>query len=69
MRIRHFKYAREVMAVLILVIAVLALYYTFIPAGCDDYTCFEAHMLKCKPATFINEEDEASWRYDIFGKN
>ena len=61
------KYAREVMAGLILVIAVLALYYTFIPASCADYACFESHMTKCTPAVFINEEEEASWKYAVLG--
>ena len=63
----RFKYTREMVVVLILAVAVLALYYTFIPADCDNYTCFEAHMMKCKSATFVNEENEASWRYEILG--
>ena len=55
------------MAVLILVIAVLALYYTFVPTACEDYACFEAHMARCTPATFVNEEDEATWKYSVLG--
>src|SRR3989344_7327149 len=61
------KYVREVMAVLILVIAVLALYYTFVPTACGDYACFEAHMARCTPAVFMNEEDEAAWEYSVLG--
>ena len=61
------KYVREVMAVLILVIAVLALYYTFVPTACGDYACFEAHMARCTPAVFMNEEDEATWEYSVLG--
>lgn len=61
------KYAREVMAVLILVIAALALYYTFVPTACEDYACFEAHMARCTPAVFVNEEDEATWKYSVLG--
>ncbi|MEK6811033.1 MAG: hypothetical protein AABX96_00830, partial [Nanoarchaeota archaeon] len=63
----HIKYAKEVVAILILVVAVLALYYTFVPVSCSDYSCFEAHMTKCKPAVYINEEEEASWKYEVLG--
>lgn len=66
MRIKH---AREVAIVLIVVVAVIALYLTFSPSQCDDFTCFQAHMSKCVPATFINEEEEASWKYEIMGTN
>lgn len=55
------------MAGLILVIAVLALYYTFVPTACIDYSCFEAHMARCTPAVFVNEEQEATWRYSVLG--
>lgn len=61
------RYAREIVAVLILVIAVLALYYTFVPTSCGDYACFEAHMARCAPAIFLNEEDEATWKYVVLG--
>jgi len=63
----HIKYAKEVVAILILVVAVLALYYTFVPVGCAEYSCFEAHMIKCKPAVYVNEEEKASWKYEILG--
>ena len=58
---------REAIAILILIVAVMALYLTFMPPLCGDYTCFEARMVACKPAVFVNEEDEASWRYEIMG--
>lgn len=63
----HFRYMREVIAVFIMVVAIMALYLTFIPPICADYTCFEARMSACKPAIFVNEEDDASWRYEIIG--
>ncbi|MGV8142220.1 MAG: hypothetical protein ACP5NS_01125 [Candidatus Pacearchaeota archaeon] len=63
----HFRYMREVIAVLILIVAVMALYLTFIPPVCEDYLCFESRMAECKPAVFVNEEEEASWRYEILG--
>ena len=52
---------------LILVVAVLALHYTFIPTSCADYACFAKHMSKCTPAVFVNEEQEASWGYRVLG--
>ncbi len=61
------RYAREAMAVFILVIAVVALYYTFVPTSCGDYACFEAHMARCSSAVFVNEEDEATWKYAVLG--
>ena len=61
------KYAKEAFVVLILVVAVLALYYTFVPARCQDFSCFEAYMTKCIPAVYINEEEEASWKYEVIG--
>ncbi|MEK6894528.1 MAG: hypothetical protein AABX10_03625 [Nanoarchaeota archaeon] len=62
------KYQKETIALLILIVAAVALYTTFIPVKCTDFTCFEAHMTKCRPATYINDaEKEASWKYDIMG--
>ena len=55
------------MAVAIVVVAILALYYTFVPTNCQDYSCYEVHMAKCASATFVNEESDASWYYTIKG--
>lgn len=63
----HFKYMKGLIAILILIVAVMALYLTFVPPLCGDYACFESHMAACKPAVFVNEEEEASWRYKIIG--
>lgn len=62
------RYQKEFIALLILVIAAVALYSTFTPVRCNDFACFEAHMTKCRPATYINEgEEEASWKYGVIG--
>ena len=62
------KYQKETIALLILIVAAVTLYATFIPIRCTDFACFEAHMAKCRPATYINDaEKEASWKYDIIG--
>ena len=65
MKIVHQK---EILAFLIIVVAVVTLYSTFSEAKCADLSCFEAHMVKCKPASFINDaEEEAAWKYEILG--
>jgi hypothetical protein len=62
-----FRYGKEVIAVLIIVVAVLALYYTFQPVTCTDIVCYQERMKQCSPATFVNEDDHASWGYRILG--
>lgn len=62
------RYQREIIAFLILVVAAVALYATFTPVRCTEFSCFEAHMTKCRPATYINDgEKEASWKYEVIG--
>ena len=52
--------------VLILVLSgSIALYLTFKPASCETLECFQDHMVVCSPASFVNEEAEASWQYNI----
>src|SRR4051812_47019824 len=55
---------------IILLIAILgaAYYLTFIyHPSCTDVGCFQNAMKKCSHATYVNEEPEASWKYDIKG--
>ena len=57
--------------ILIAVIAVtlgMALYYSFGPKECLTFECFQQDMVVCKSATYVNEEPEASWGYEIIGK-
>lgn len=66
--VMRMRYQKEVIALLILIVASVTLYATFTPVRCTDFACFEAHMVKCRPATFINDgEKEASWKYGIIG--
>jgi len=52
----------------ILVVASIALYSTFSSARCIDLSCFQAHLSKCRSATFINDaQKEAAWEYNILG--
>jgi len=50
---------------LIVISASFALYYTFRPESCEQYSCFQDNMITCSRATFLNEEPEASWQYTI----
>lgn len=65
---KRMRYQKELVALLILVIASIALYTTFTPVRCTDFACFEAHMAKCRPAVYVNDaEKEAAWKYDVMG--
>ncbi len=65
--LKDFKYKREVIAVLAVFIAAVALFQTYVPLKCTNFDCFQIRMQECKPATFINDEPEASWGYRIRG--
>lgn len=60
---------KEVFAVVLVVCAIVvlsfALYATLKPVTCKDFACFEKHMGACTRASFVNEEPQASWKYDI----
>lgn len=65
---KRWRYQKELIALLILIVAAVAVHATFTPVRCTEFSCFEAHMTKCRPAVYINEaEDEASWRYEVIG--
>ena len=58
----------SVIIVLVLTIAVVsafAFYFTFKPHTCERYSCFQKYMASCSRASYLNEETEASWKYDI----
>jgi len=43
-----------------------AFYSTFFSSKeCNSFECFEREMRECKKASYINEEPEASWKYQI----
>ena len=35
---------------------------------CNDFECFSASMEMCTYSTYIQEETEASWRYEVKGR-
>jgi hypothetical protein len=39
----------------------------FYSPECMNYECWQKYMTACSKATFINEEPEASWEYNIKG--
>jgi len=54
------------LGVLALVAIFIALYFTlYDPVKCGTYECFQEKMRSCEKATYINEEPEASWKYEI----
>lgn len=54
------------LGVLAIVGIAIALYFTFYkPVSCDTYECFQEKMSLCEKAAYINEEPEASWKYEI----
>jgi hypothetical protein len=61
------KKDRTIVALILLLVlsSALALYSTFKPTTCETLECFQDQMVVCGPATFTNEEREASWKYEI----
>jgi len=52
---------------LIVVMIVASSYILYRPKTCTSPECFLDSMQSCSKATYINEEPEASWRYQIEG--
>ena len=54
--------------VALVIIGGLAAYFSFSYFHkCENFSCFQEAMQKCAKAEYINEELEASWKYDILG--
>ncbi|HLF53665.1 MAG TPA: hypothetical protein VI544_00640 [Candidatus Nanoarchaeia archaeon] len=62
---------KKVFIALIIVVAIaviLVAYLNFFYAPeCQNYECWQKYMSRCSKATFVNEEPEASWRYEVSG--
>lgn len=52
---------------LVVVSLATAMFFTFQIEDCPNFECFQSHMAECSKATYINEEPEASWGYEIIG--
>ncbi len=59
-----------VLAVFVFVVLfAIAMYFSLSPIQCAGYECFQQHMTECSRATYVNEDPEASWLYEIKEKN
>ena len=53
---------------LLVIFLVLALEFTFFyKKKCENFSCFQDSMKQCKQVIYINDEVEATWRYEIIG--
>lgn len=61
---------KVILLIVIIVIAVIAVYLTFVYARpCSDKACFESSMQNCQRVSFIDDAADATWRYQIKGKD
>lgn len=57
-----------ILVVIALVFVALAVQSTFFHAPrCQTFECYESFMKQCKPAQYLNDGEEATWRYKILG--
>ena len=63
------KYTKLIVFAVIAVVFIgLAIHTTFIHAPrCQTFECYEEHMRLCKESQYLNDGDEATWRYRILG--
>jgi len=63
---RYWKFV--VLAAVALVFIGLAIHATFVRAPrCQNFGCYEEHMKQCSSAQYLNDGEEATWRYEILG--
>jgi len=59
---------RGILLVLLVLVLGAAVWFTFFGGkACGDFDCFQKKMQKCERADLINEQPEASWKYQIVG--
>jgi hypothetical protein len=62
---------RTKLAILIAIAVVfigLAVHATFVHAPrCQNFECYEDYMKQCQKAQYLNDGEEATWRYEILG--
>jgi hypothetical protein len=63
------KKKRGIIIVVSTVVLLLAISFTLRPTECQDFWCFKGNMEKCSPATYINDDLEATWRYEVVGSS
>lgn len=63
------KLVKRLITIFVIGIIVLGSWFIFFKSDkCGDDECFLNHMTECDRATYINEDEEASWGYKITGK-
>lgn len=61
---------RLVLAILIAVLLLVAVYLTFFYyRKCSDKACFKNYLVECKRTRYLEEAQDASWLYSIKGKS
>lgn len=55
--------------VVLAIVSAAAVYFTLRPVNCGNYECFQNHMANCARTSYVNEEPEASWKYDIIRRD
>ncbi|MBS3077225.1 hypothetical protein J4233_03045 [Candidatus Pacearchaeota archaeon] len=57
-----------IFAVIALVLIALAVYTSFVRMPkCQTFECYEENMRQCKQVQYLNDGEEATWRYKILG--
>lgn len=60
---------RAIILILILVVALLAIYFTFFyTKKCGDRGCFNLALQKCSRVSYLNDAEDTVWLYKIKGK-
>jgi hypothetical protein len=60
----------KVIIALIVIFLLVVLYLSFGAEKCVNFECFQENMIQCgRGTTYVNEESEASWGYEIKGKD
>lgn len=60
---------RLIVILLVIVVALAAVYFgLFFAYSCDDVACFRGHQEKCSRTKFVNDAEDATWKYHIRGK-
>lgn len=57
-----------VLVITIIFVASLALYVSFGHTTCTSLSCFQEKMARCSLASYVREEPQATWKYDIEGR-
>ena len=64
--VNHTKIIVLVVTALVFFVIAFRVTFFYIPS-CENFECFQQKMKSCEKAAYINEEAEATWRYEIEG--